>query len=440
MAQQVIITTPVNSGSGTPLDVAFNYCNNNFGELYARAQTSPPATLVGSPGDVAGMYAYDDTYWYYCFANYDGSSTIWGQLAQIGNITVNNITNGTSNVSIPTSGGNVNFTVGSVANIGKFTNTGLVVAGNISATGTYSGANITANNISSVTVSASGNVTGAYIIGDGSQLTGVVSSYGNANVAAYLPVYTGNIYPGAIITDGYYYANGTPFTGSGGGSYGNTQVAAYLPTYTGNLGGNLTQGVQTGITQLGTLTELTVSGIHDIDFHAVASNIALYTSFGGAITITPSSPGSMDNMVIGANTPASGKFTSVSATGNVTATYFIGDGSQLTGITGGTGNYSNANVAAYLPTYTGNLAGGNANITTNVTVGSTVTTNHITGQLTGTVNGINTSYGIWDFGSITGTDFYSPIAWIFSQTSAGNVDMGTISSPSANNIDIGTIY
>lgn len=52
---------------------------------------------------------------------------------------------------------------------------------------------------------------------------------------------TGNIYVGGILTDGYYYANGTPFSGGGAGSYGNANVAAYLPTYTGNIS-NLTFG------------------------------------------------------------------------------------------------------------------------------------------------------------------------------------------------------
>lgn len=79
MSQLIIITSPVNSGDGTPLATAFNYCNSNFGELYARAQVSPPVTLVGSVGDQAGMYAYDPSYFYYCFADYDGSSVIWAQ-------------------------------------------------------------------------------------------------------------------------------------------------------------------------------------------------------------------------------------------------------------------------------------------------------------------------------------------------------------------------
>lgn len=73
----------------------------------------------------------------------------------------------------------------------------------------------------------------------------------------------------------------------------------------------------------------------------------------------------------------------VSATGNVTADYFIGNGSQLTGISAG--NYSNSNVAAYLPTYTGNLI----SLLGPVTTTANVTANYFVGngsQLTGIAN------------------------------------------------------
>ena len=53
--------------------------------------------------------------------------------------------------------------------------------------------------------------------------------------------------------------------------------------------------------------------------------------------------------------------------GNVQATYFIGDGGFLSNISGGGSNYSNANVANYLPTYTGNLSSGNAQLGNSVT-------------------------------------------------------------------------
>ena len=49
---------------------------------------------------------------------------------------------------------------------------------------------------------------------------------------------------GGIFAPGYFYANGQPFLpGSTTGSYGNANVAAYLPTYNGafdNLAGNVT--------------------------------------------------------------------------------------------------------------------------------------------------------------------------------------------------------
>lgn len=82
MAQEVInVGTTPNDGTGDPLRTAYIKCNNNFGELYSRVQTTPPPNSLGSPGDTAGMYAYDNSYFYYCFQDYDGSSEIWRQVA-----------------------------------------------------------------------------------------------------------------------------------------------------------------------------------------------------------------------------------------------------------------------------------------------------------------------------------------------------------------------
>lgn len=80
--------------------------------------------------------------------------------------------------------------------------------------------------------------------------------------------------------------------------------------------GNLSTGTQSHITQLGNLTSITSSG----------------------------------NLTTIAN---------VNASGNVHAGFVIGNGSLLTGLPAG---YTNANVDAYLPAYTGNIAAGNATI------------------------------------------------------------------------------
>jgi hypothetical protein len=117
-------------------------------------------------------------------------------------------------------------------------------AGNISA-----GNIVVTNSVASDTVTAAGNISGNYFIGNGSQLTGLPESYSNANVAAYLPTYTGNlvsltgnITTTANVSGNFFIGNGSQLTGLPE-SYGNANVAAYLPTYTGNLAaltGNIT--------------------------------------------------------------------------------------------------------------------------------------------------------------------------------------------------------
>ncbi len=82
--------------------------------------------------------------------------------------------------------------------------------------------NIDLNRITANVVSASGNI-----------------ASGNINVDA-------NVVTGNILTNGYYYSNGTPFIGS---TYGNADVQSYLPTYTGNLaGGNVSITTNASVT------------------------------------------------------------------------------------------------------------------------------------------------------------------------------------------------
>jgi hypothetical protein len=78
MARQIInVGATPDDGTGDPIRTAYQKCNNNFAELYSRAQETPPVTSVGSPGDRAGMYAFNGDYFYWCTQDYDGSSDIW---------------------------------------------------------------------------------------------------------------------------------------------------------------------------------------------------------------------------------------------------------------------------------------------------------------------------------------------------------------------------
>jgi hypothetical protein len=215
--------------------------------------------------------------------------------------------------------------------------------------GTYGNANVVANlaALGSNPVSTTGNVTAGYFLGNGSQLTGLAATYGNANVATFLAAFGSNtISTSGNVTAGYFLGNGSQLTGLAS-TYGNSNVATLLAGFGSN----------------------TIS---------TTSNIT-----GG-------------NILTGGL---------ISATGNVSGNYFIGNGSQLTGIAA---SYGNSNVATFLAAYgsntvstTGNITGGNLltggliSATGNVTGGNilgganvnatthTGTTVSVTGNITG---------------------------------------------------------
>ena len=449
MSQLIIVTTPQNSGLGTPLATSFDYCNSNFTELYLRAQTSPPATLVGKSGDVPGMYAYDSTYFYYCFAQYNGSSTIWGQVSQVANILIPEIQNGLSNVAISTLNSNVTVGVNGTSNVAVFATTGTYLKG---------------------VVSTTGNVTGAYILGNGSQLTGLPATYNNANVATFLSAFgsntistTGSIISGSLTTPGSVNATGTVT----GGAFTTGSTVSATGTISGsafNTGGQVSAAgnIVTDRYFIGDGSKLTnvsggsananaiVNGLTSVTIPAISGNVAVTVGFASNVmvvspngitvagtvatnTITATNTVSATGNVTGGNVNTIGQ---VSATGNISGNYILGNGALLTGLVIST-TYSNANVAAYLPTYSGNITAGNISVTGNVTGN---VTGVVTGQLNGLVNGVNTNYGAWDFGYIAANTYTNPLQWIFAQTSLGNIDMGTVSAPASYAIDIGTIF
>jgi hypothetical protein len=234
------------------------------------------------------------------------------------------------------------------------TNIGLSATGNITApyfigngsqltgiTSSYGNSNVTTllSSLGSNTINGTGNITttanisGGFILGNVAFATGIPATYGNANVAANLAAFgsnpistTGNI-SGGFIFGNISLANGFPAT------YGNANVANYLPTFSGNISaGNVSAtGNITGAYVKGNGSELT--------------NLP-------APTVTPdiSSTGDMsimtyDGVIKSVNyatvEPSSGniKGGNIFTFGNVAGNYFVGNGSQLTGIsTANTGN------------------------------------------------------------------------------------------------------
>jgi hypothetical protein len=135
---------------------------------------------------------------------------------------------------------------------------------------------------------------------------------------------------------------------------------------------------------------LTTSG------NVVTNNITTAAGTAGNLTIDPDGAGAViiktgNTWIVGANVSTSGNIT---ATGNVTSSANIIAGGFLFAngvniLSSVSGSYSNSNVAAYLPSYGGNLTVGNVSATGGVTItGSLVVTNGI-GVTTGITVGGN---------------------------------------------------
>jgi hypothetical protein len=111
----------------------------------------------------------------------------------------------------------------------------------------------------------------------------------------------------------------------------------------------------------GGLTSLSVAGnVSATNF--VAAN-DLYGTLRTSIQPYITEVGTLDTLSVTGNIVTT---SNLNITGNVYSSFVIGNGSLLTGLPAG---YTNANVDAYLPSYTGNIAPGNAAITNTFVAG-----------------------------------------------------------------------
>lgn len=178
-------------------------------------------------------------------------------------------------------------------------------------------------------------------------LTGALNGSGllNLGTPATFTIAGGN--PGDVLTtDG---AGHMAWLSAAGATYSNANVAAFLPTYTGNVAagnaalgnlvtsnfyaGTLTTAAQPNITSVGTLTTLAVTGAASTGPLTVAGTILSSGNIFGSNLLTSGNIAGL-NLTIN-NIVATGNLTlskSITAA-NVTATHF-GDGGNLSNITG----------------------------------------------------------------------------------------------------------
>ena len=213
------------------------------------------------------------------------------------------------------------------------------------------------------------------IFGDGTfQNTAAgASSYGNANVAAYLPTYTGNISAGNILTNNYLFANGVNILSTVSGSYGNTNVAAYLPTYTGNIGSS------------GSYSNQIFAQVGNFDYFNINPNNQLYANILGGGNLTISSNAAISNTLT---------TNQLIATGNATLSQNLSVGSRIDASTGYFNSLQSygAIVAQDAQTY-GNLnVGGTSTLTGNVLMYNNLSINGVTKMFALEQYNVPTSY------------------------------------------------
>ena len=264
-----ITPTDATQGSGIVTDGVYGAAQ--FGSLFLSNISSGNTLVTGGGASIGG-----NIYGTNLFGN------ITGQSANVTDLTVTNII--TNGLSI---GGSLQS--GPIAANGSITTTSTVttggdlfVAGNITNTG---GISSTANITTSGLISTVSNVAGNYFLGNVSgtfanignlNLTGNVT--GNLNVDGAIRIgaaqilttsnvpYYGTLYAGGVINGDAQFISGTPSTSvttgavtipfGGLGVYGNIVAGGFVGPYYGNV----VNPVQTGITTLGTLGNLYVTG------------------------------------------------------------------------------------------------------------------------------------------------------------------------------------
>jgi len=324
---------------------------------------------VSATGNIAGNYLLANIY----FATGFSASRIF---------------NGTSEANIGTSGGNANISIGGVSNVVVFATTGQFITGLLSVTGNIIGGNISATNHTGTNVSVTGTVTSASVVGG--VITGSSTSVTGTQTAASTvggvitgssSSLSGNVTGGNVLTGGLISATGNLNAANIIASKVVSATDNLIINSTGAEGGQLVigwAGIGGIVGQANSTWNLDTdsSNVFRIFYQngIGATNVLLQASSTSNVITFPQSAG-------------------VSATGNVTGSYFIGNGSQLTGVVASAGNSivngtSNVVVAA-----SGNVTVGIAGTSA---VATFTTAGLVANSVATTNNGTGTNFRVGD--------------------------------------------
>jgi len=428
MSQQYInIGSTPNDGLGDPIRTAFQKTNDNFSQLFPVANV---ITVIGNGiavnGNISGNYFIGNGSLLTGISSTYGNANVANYLPTFsGNLTSLNTITASGNVNANNLLGNSASVLGNVTANRIFANAGISSTGNITTAGFFIGTfqgNITGNLTvpglnTQVLYNNSGNA--------GASAGFTFDAASNAMTVAG-NVTTRNILPGAnvaydlgspsqqwrslYISGNTIYIGSTNISASGSNlTIGNNNVVVANTPMTGDV---LTSGivsaagniygdelVSTGINAANIYgTNISVSGniisntISSLNISASGNvrGTSILTGYvsstgnirggnlntSGIVTATGNISGgnlTTVGMITATGNIRGGNLTTVgmiTATGNVYGNYIIGNGALLTNINAGniTGSYGNANVAEYLPTFSGNLTAGNISASGNIRV------------------------------------------------------------------------
>jgi len=200
-----------------------------------------------------------------------------------------------------------------------------VAVGNVSGIGNIATINLNGNGSQVLAGNGSwiaqsgGNTTNAnYANFAGTVITNAQPNITSVGTLSNLSV-TGNVSGGNIISSTFQAA------GSGGGTLKNASGASQLQ-WGGGGGNNITVDVPINISP--------ANGQVDISPTGNGGHVHIKPTGNNAVEIAPTTAGVINNMIIGNVTPQAANVTTLGASGNVTASYFIGNGSSLTDLNG----------------------------------------------------------------------------------------------------------
>lgn len=229
-------------------------------------------------------------------------------------------------LSVNTASGQTRLTVDNVAVITSDTVAPITSNANVETTANVVASQVVAGQITATgNISTSANISAAYFTGNASAMSGLPDAYSNAKVAAYLTTASSTL-------------SGNVLTISGAGTIGaNLSV--------GNINVNNDLVVNGNLFVYGDNTIANVSVVNVSNLTVTVANGAVdgQTANGAGIVV-----GGVSQSILWRNDNSAWNISDgLIVGGNVTATGFIGDGSQLTGI------YANSDVEDYIGANTG---------------------------------------------------------------------------------------